>query len=157
MFSKVVVALFFILNVFLFLALVYLMWRYGLANEAQTTPARWAGLPAWIHSLWLEPVEAPSVFSGLNLVTTILAALGVLLTALGIFIGLLAIWGYQNLREHAKDTATLVAERVAGQTARQVAQTVAATAAASIARDISEKSPDDDYGAAASGGSNDAG
>jgi len=51
-------------------------------------------------------------FTSVELVTIVLAALSVLLTALGIFIALLAIWGYQSLRYVSEETARTTAENV---------------------------------------------
>lgn len=44
-------------------------------------------------------------FTGVEVITVVLAALAVMLTALGFFIAMLAIWGYQSLNAVAENTA----------------------------------------------------
>ncbi len=45
-------------------------------------------------------------WTAVELVTIVLAALAVLITVLGIFIAVLAIWGYTRLAEDARNVAT---------------------------------------------------
>jgi len=49
-------------------------------------------------------------FTSVEVVTIVLAALAVMLTALGIFIAVLAIWGYQSLRTSSGEIAREAAE-----------------------------------------------
>jgi hypothetical protein len=70
-----------------------------------------------------------SGFTSVEVVTIVLAALGVLLTALGIFIALLAIWGYQSLHsvsgEIARKTAeNLVKSELPAMVSREIADQV---------------------------------
>lgn len=51
-------------------------------------------------------------FTSVEVVTIVLAALGVILTALGFFIAMLAIWGYQSLNTVAENTARAAAKIV---------------------------------------------
>ncbi|WP_214470046.1 hypothetical protein [Mesorhizobium sp. dw_380] len=53
-----------------------------------------------------------SGFTSVEVVTIVLAALGVMLTALGIFIAMLAIWGYQSLRATSSEVARATAENL---------------------------------------------
>jgi hypothetical protein len=69
-------------------------------------------------------------FTSVEVVTIVLAALGVLLTALGIFIAMLAIWGYQSLHslsgEIARNTAeNLVKSQLPAMVSREVTEQVA--------------------------------
>jgi hypothetical protein len=64
-----------------------------------------------------------------DIISLLLTAITVVLAALAIGIAVLAIWGYNSIRESAERAAGDVAERtakeVADQTAREVATTVA--------------------------------
>lgn len=51
-------------------------------------------------------------FTSVEVVTIVLAALGVILTALGFFIAMLAIWGYQSLNAVAENTARIAAQNL---------------------------------------------
>lgn len=53
-----------------------------------------------------------SGFTSVEVVTIVLAALGVLLTALGIFIAMLAVWGYQSLHSLSGEIARKTAENL---------------------------------------------
>jgi hypothetical protein len=68
-----------------------------------------------------------------DLLTVILTALTALLAGLAIFIGVLAIWGYNSIREAAERAAERVADAKAENTARTVAETVAARVAEQVA------------------------
>ena len=59
-----------------------------------------------------------------DLITIILAALAVILAAVTIFIAVMAVWGYNAIRESA--------EKAAREVAKDVAQTVAAREAESL-------------------------
>jgi hypothetical protein len=50
-------------------------------------------------------------------ITIILAALGVLLTALAIMVGVAAVWGYGSIKEEARKIASEIATQVSTQTA----------------------------------------
>lgn len=80
-------------------------------------------------------------FTAAELVTIVLAAVSVLITALGIFIALLAIWGYQSL--HA--TAGEIGEKAAREKAEKL---VPELIAEHFAR-IDAENDGADYGAAA--------
>lgn len=73
-------------NVVLFLGCAYFVSSRGVGTVAKGEP-------------W-QPVE---------LVTVILAALGVLITVLGAFVAVLAIWGYGRLVDEARGAATVAA------------------------------------------------
>lgn len=51
-------------------------------------------------------------FTSVEVVTIVLAALAVMLTALGFFIAMLAIWGYQALHSTAADIARMTAQNL---------------------------------------------
>jgi hypothetical protein len=83
---------------------------------------------------------APPQWEYKDLITIILTALGVLLAGLAISIGVLAIWGYNSIREAAVQGAVLRAqeilagaENVARSTAETVATRVAEAAMQSVA------------------------
>lgn len=50
-----------------------------------------------------------------ELVTTVLSALSILITVLGIFLAVLAVWGYAKLADEAKSIAERVAREQAGR------------------------------------------
>lgn len=52
-------------------------------------------------------------WSPVELVTVMLAALGVMVAVLTLFVGVLAIWGFGRLSEEARDKAEKVAQTVA--------------------------------------------
>lgn len=79
-----------------------------------------------------------------ELITVVLAALALLITVLGIFIAVLAVWGYARLSEDAKATASKVAADVAANHAGHVATQVAV---AEISRLYGQ--PGEGFGAAA--------
>lgn len=54
----------------------------------------------------------------IELVTTLLTALGVMVAVLTLFIGVLAIWGFGRLSEEAQDKAEKVAQSVAERETR---------------------------------------
>lgn len=51
-------------------------------------------------------------FDGPTLVTIVLTAVAILVTTLGIFVALLAVWGYSSLKETAEAVAATTAESV---------------------------------------------
>jgi hypothetical protein len=59
-------------------------------------------------------VVAGAGWTPVELVTIVLAALAVLITVLGIFIAVLAIWGYTRLAADARDVATRAAQEHVG-------------------------------------------
>ena len=59
-------------------------------------------------------------WTSVELVTIVLAALAVLITVLGIFIAVLAIWGYTRLAADARDVATRAAQEHVGKIAPQL-------------------------------------
>lgn len=95
---------------------------------------------------------APSAgWSSVELVTVVLTALAVLLTTLGIFIAVLAVWGYTRLSDDARAVATATARDVAAATAKEAAidttgKIVPEQVAKEVQRQIGEGSA---YGAAA--------
>jgi hypothetical protein len=84
--KNLIAGLMFTLNFALFACLIFLFWSRGYIEGAG--------------------------FTSVDLVTIVLAAVAVLITALGIFIALLAIWGYNSLRSTAEDIARTTAENV---------------------------------------------
>lgn len=84
-------------------------------------------------------------FGQYELITLVLAALAVLLTALGLFIAILAIWGYSTLKQAAMDQAN----QAAHITAQKTAETVAARVAEKVAGRRVQGTEGGDYGAAA--------
>jgi hypothetical protein len=84
----------------------------------------------YIGTRGLEP--APSGWEYKDLITIILTALAVILAGLAISIGLLAIWGYNTIRDaavRAAETRVDVALAGAEDMARSIAESVAARAA----------------------------
>lgn len=81
-------------------------------------------------------------FTSVEVVTVVLAALAIMITALGIFIAIMAIWGYQSLHSIARQAA----ERAAAEIAEGVATRSAADA---LARLDAVAGSDRDYGTAA--------
>ena len=81
-------------------------------------------------------------FTSVEVVTIVLAALAIMITALGIFIAIMAIWGYQSLHSIARQAA----ERAAFERAEEVATRAAADA---LARLDAATGSDRDYGTAA--------
>ena len=94
---KALNGLFFILNIALFAVFGYLFFFSPVVKSGH----HWT------------PVE---------LVTTVLSALAVLLTALGIFIAVLAVWGYTQIKETAKSAAVAAAVKVARETSDETAE-----------------------------------
>jgi len=92
------------LNIFLAAVLFYLIIRGGLVPD-------------------------PGGIEFKDLITIILTAIAVLLAAVTIFIGVLAVWGYSSIRE----AATKIAQETADHVARQVAETRATDVAGSVA------------------------
>src|SRR6266403_1510692 len=68
-----------------------------------------------------------------DLLTVLLTALTALLAGLAIFIGILAIWGYNSIRDAAERAAERAADSKAEETARAVAETVATRVAEEVA------------------------
>ncbi|MBX3598153.1 MAG: hypothetical protein KF874_11355 [Rhizobiaceae bacterium] len=91
-----------------------------------------------------------AIFTSVELVTIVLAALALILTALGLFIAILAIWGYQSLQSGARETA----ERIARETADKVASRTAADAVSRLS-DGATSYGSDYVDAATKGDSND--
>lgn len=85
--------------------------------------------------------------SGVEIITIVLTAVAILVTTLGIFIAIMAIWGYHSLHNIAKETA----ERVA----KERAETIATRAATDIVTRLDAgayefgEALDRDYGRAA--------
>jgi biotin transporter BioY len=78
---------------------------------------------AFIAGWVLERVQE---WNQLDTLAVILSALGAILTALGIGIALLALWGYTSIRDEVVKRAETVAAGVAEAVARDKAETVAA-------------------------------
>jgi hypothetical protein len=77
-------------------------------------------------------------WSGVEVVTIVLAALAVLMTVLGIFIAVLAVWGYARLSEEARKTAALEAQSFVGKNAPRL-----------ISEELDRRIGSGDYGEAA--------
>lgn len=91
-----------------------------------------------------------------DLLTIILTALTALLAGLAIFIGVLAIWGYNSIRDAAERAAERAADARAERTARTVAETVATRVAEEVAtRSAPLQDRTDDLTAALSEGTTD--
>jgi hypothetical protein len=71
-------------------------------------------------------LERVQEWNQLDTLAVILSALGAILTALGIGIALLALWGYTSIRDEVVKRAETVASGVAEAVARDKAETVAA-------------------------------
>jgi len=82
-----------------------------------------------------------------ELVATLLTAIGVLLAIVAFFVALLAIWGYNSLKESASTVAAARAEIVADRVAREVAGPIAARVGAEASNTV-----DDDGGTQDGGG-----
>lgn len=123
---KVLTGLFLSLNIAFFLVVVYVVGTRGYI-----------------------PVTA---MTSVEVVTIVLGALGVMLTALGIFIAVLAILGYTAIQNLAVERAEGAAQKSAAETARQeVAQRVPGLVAAQMAL----LGSGGDYGAAAAAAGDD--
>lgn len=100
-------------------------------------------------------------WSPVELVTTILTALGVMIAALATTLGVAAIWGYSALRDEvikmAKAEATKAAGPIAEKEAKATAETVATKVAREFAIQTEARSAEAgvDYGHAAGSGSDD--
>lgn len=84
-------------------------------------------------------------FSQYEVITLVLACVAVLLTALGLFVAIIAIWGYGTLKQAAMDQAQSAAHVTAGR----VAEAVAARTAEEFVSRRFNASEGGDYGAAA--------
>ena len=91
-----------------------------------------------------------------DLVTILLTAVTVVLAALAIGIGILAVWGYTTLRTGAIRVAEKAANETAARVARETAEPVAARVAEQTASAVAGRSPAGDEIAEVAGG-NDAG
>lgn len=69
-----------------------------------------------------------------DLVAVLLTAVGVLLAATTLFVGILAIWGYTTIRESAERSANATAEAAAKAVAADVARAVASREALEAVR-----------------------
>lgn len=92
-----------------------------------------------------------STFSSVEVVTIVLSSVAILVTGLGIFIAIMAIWGYRSLHEIAERTAERVALDIADKVANRAAADAVARLDTKFVKDISEDNgySDRDYGAAA--------
>lgn len=83
-------------------------------------------------------------WSSSELLTVMLAALGVMIAVLTLFLGGLAIWGYTQLESEARRIADQTAKRVAEETAKKRVDETLPEMVASLNRDIG--SEDRGYG-----------
>jgi len=83
-------------------------------------------LAGWfITTRGLQP--APNGFTYQDLVTVLLTAIAVILAAVTVFVALVALWGYNALKENAKSAAEAAARETAEETARVTAKAAART------------------------------
>jgi len=90
----------------------------------------------------------------IDTLSVILSALGAILTALGIGIAVLALWGYQSLKAEALRRTDEIATKVAAEKAAEVAAAVAARTVEAAGKVLSSQTgtrlhEEDDYGRAA--------
>lgn len=80
------------------------------------------------------------VFSGtgLDLAAIILSAVSVLITGLGVFIAILALWGYKEIRDRATNAAVEEATKRAVEAAREAAKPIAARTALEYMKDVGQ-------------------
>lgn len=87
-----------------------------------------------------------------DFISILLTAIGVLLTALALIIGIAAVWGYAGLKEMTLAAATKTASETAANVAREVATEISARTSATMSEagwDEPRTQTDDNYGKAA--------
>lgn len=109
--------------------------------------AAW-GLLAYIVS---RGFELGTKFTAVELLSLILGALAVMIAVLTVFLAVLALWGYNSLREAAKEIATTVAKDIATTVAKRTAEEVAGRTTRTLQDQEFGQGSGDEYARAAIG------
>jgi sugar phosphate isomerase/epimerase len=92
-------------------------------------------------------IEHAMTWNQVDTLSVVLSALSAILTALGIGIAVIAIWGYNSIKDEAARKAAEIAREVAKAVAEEKAEQVAARTVTSMEGSGSQST--DDYGEAA--------
>ena len=85
--------------------------------------AAWA-LLAYIVTRGFSLGTAAAPFTSVEFISLILGALAVMIAVLTVFLAVLALWGYNSLREAAREIATAEAKRTAEEVAGRTTRTL---------------------------------